>query len=467
MMNSAKNTESSRSQELFSWLWRIALLLLPWQTRWFTQPQRVFSFTDWSPIAIEHLRLSLYVSQIVLVVTIFVAFLAKGRALTLAKKEKIFVAIGSLGFLILGRFSFSPLLTLQWWVQTGLLGAFVFVLWRQSVPVKTFSKWVFLSLLPSLLSGVWQMLVQRISASKWLGIAVQNPVTSGVSVVGDQRWLRMYGIFPHPNIFAGWIVIVWLILLANWMREQKEQTKGQTILWWGMNILCGAALFLTYSRTAWLAMMVGSAVLFWNFHRDLWRFFLSVYRQRLIQILGFLSFCLAVFFLAWQWPQVRTRSTSANRLEKISLDERQQSLKQGWAIAQWPYSLVVGVGPGGYVKALELFSQENAATLSTGTSQMIPPHFVWLIAFAELGIPGSILLILFMRWVMRRHDWEKQHEARKTGIPILWAFLLLSCGDHYLWTLWPGKTLVAIGFAWILLSLDSPLSPVASYEQPV
>ncbi|MBL8162658.1 MAG: O-antigen ligase family protein, partial [Anaerolineae bacterium] len=83
------------------------------------------------------------------------------------------------------------------------------------------------------------------------------PGVSGTSVVEADgvRWLRPYGILPHPNILAGFLVIG-LLAASSWLFSRRiwKWYAGTVIVLFGL-----WALLLTFSRAAWLGLAAGGA----------------------------------------------------------------------------------------------------------------------------------------------------------------------------------------------------------------
>ncbi len=95
--------------------------------------------------------------------------------------------------------------------------------------------------------GGWYWLGERRMELESVGVARIN--------VGDEVYLRGYGTFSHPNSLAGFVLLVWW-----WWREWRTN-QG----WWWFGTLAGLLILgLTFSRTAWLAMVI---MIFWDLMR--------------------------------------------------------------------------------------------------------------------------------------------------------------------------------------------------------
>ena len=105
-------------------------------------------------------------------------------------------------------------------------------------------------LLAGLLAGVAinaVLAVAQVVAQAPLGLPGELTLpreASGAAVIGAARWLRPYGLTFHPNVLGGLLVVGLLAMLPRLSRFYVK------LLWW----LCWAALLLTVSRSAWLAL---------------------------------------------------------------------------------------------------------------------------------------------------------------------------------------------------------------------
>ena len=112
--------------------------------------------------------------------------------------------------------------------------------------------------------GIAQVLRQHSLGWTRLQELALDPAWNGVSVVvsAGARSLRAYGLSDHPNILGGSLALG-LILLAAWTASAAEAGAGSVrrSLAAGAFSLGCAALLLTFSRSAWLALAGGFAAL--------------------------------------------------------------------------------------------------------------------------------------------------------------------------------------------------------------
>ncbi|HWQ99312.1 MAG TPA: hypothetical protein VN397_00500, partial [Candidatus Methylomirabilis sp.] len=206
---------------VFGIAWRLAILALPWQTRWIFHEGSVGS-SPW-----EQGTVAVYASWGVLLLAIGTGLavawrkrsdrgtrnsglgLHDGRKVQGPHSKFQLAAVAFAVLLAISLFTSSRTATFLWWSHAVILGLFACTLVRAEVEATSVMRWFVLSLIPHAALGVWQFARQDIIGSTLLGIATQHPWTSGVSVVehGLYRVLRAYGGFPHPNVFGGWLAV--------------------------------------------------------------------------------------------------------------------------------------------------------------------------------------------------------------------------------------------------------------------
>jgi len=96
-------------------------------------------------------------------------------------------------------------------------------------------RWIALALILGMLAqgfiGAWQVTIQDDIGLRFLGEFRLDPAKGGISVVqaGDVRWLRPYGLTPHPNPYAGYVMVGVLCVLGWVMAWAMKSTPIQTI----------------------------------------------------------------------------------------------------------------------------------------------------------------------------------------------------------------------------------------------
>jgi len=232
----------------------LLVVLLPWQARHFLhQPQLNGHLWEYGTIAI-------YAWDVLLFLVVAFAWLTKQFSLP-RRWPMLTWAVG--GLFLLSLFSIlvaderTPALFGVWLLFKVMLFFMVIVAARPS------GSSLMMAFLFSMgiqgLIAVSQVLIGHIDANTWLGMAEQIPGNSGVSVIetGSGRFLRGYGMFPHPNMLGGSLAIA-IILGAGWLAMASQQLqRWQRLFCLVALALCSAGLVASFSRAAWLATSIG------------------------------------------------------------------------------------------------------------------------------------------------------------------------------------------------------------------
>jgi hypothetical protein len=297
------------------------------------------------------------------------------------------------------------------------------------------------ALLESLL-GAWQFLAQASFASKWLGMNGYDAWQAGVSVLKNDsgRWLRAYGTFPHPNILGAYLGAAFLAGIGHIVfRKQKSKavipalepespslslgsriTSGMTIAWI-VTVLLG--LLLSFSRSAWLGVLVGSCALAYAvFVRND-----TETKRRFLKLAGIVV--LAAAILAAVLHEVifpRFDGTVIDR--EASVTDRAALTRQAVGIIR--KHPLLGVGAGNYTLAV----MHGYPDMPVWDAQ--PVHNVLLLTWAELGIfgvlafVGFLSIVLFNGWKSLRQESQKENAIFFIAFLSVVPSLLL---DHFLW----------------------------------
>ena len=106
--------------------------------------------------------------------------------------------------------------------------------------------------------AIVQAATQHAIGLGWLQELRFAPNVPGVSIVATDegvRWVRAYGLASHPNILGG-VLAFGLLVIAS-AQGHGRWTRLIRMAIFGLGV---AALFLTFSRAAWIAFAVGLAV---------------------------------------------------------------------------------------------------------------------------------------------------------------------------------------------------------------
>lgn len=279
----------------------------------------------------------------------------------------------------------------------------------------------------SLLAG-WQVAIQGAVGLSALGEFPISPEAPGISVLlaGTMRWLRPYGLLPHPNMLAGFLVVGLLSTLAGLF--------SRTIRWWPITAaiyLAGLwALLLAFSRAAWGGFVVGVLAVLpvaLRFRRSV-----PTLRRRLLVASG-LTIAASLLFVILYSPLLAARAgIGEERVELRSVADRVVFTQ--FAIRAIEENPVTGLGMANFPWRTSYYLIETTYELRGNNV-----HNIYLLVWAELGAVGFGLLtaalltgmLAFRRcWISGRR--EPARLMLFSGVIALGTIGLL---DHYPWTL--------------------------------
>lgn len=436
--SSPLNQKINNLRSLFLFL---ALFFLPFQLGKHFWP----SFSYILGQRVDYISPTLYVSDI----CIFGVFLLSFTPFFRRVHPLFYITLLTLSIGIF--FSSSPL---RGWYTLLKLIEFVFFAWTVLQEKKIWS-FLFWSFLPGLflegtlgvlefvrqasLNGLWYFFGERFFTAATPGIA-------NASIHG-QLVLRPYATFPHPNVFAGYLVIVLLFLLL-WTFSQKINTLRLL----GIVLLTAATivLLLTLSRVAvlvWLLLFFALTVI---------RFFRS--KLALISLL-FLAIVLGSLFLLDSLLSGRFLAVGAYT-QALYLRELLQQASFGMILSH-PF---FGVGLGNFLVVLPEYL----------SSQMLfgflqPVHNIFLLVLSETGIVGFVLfLFVLLQGFVRGYHQAHESSSALALFPVasLFVICLIGLSDHYFLTLQQGQLLFALILGLSLGHGTIQLWPFTKSSQP-
>ncbi len=250
--------------------------------------------------------------------------------------------------------------------------------------------------------------------------------------VGGELVLRPYGTFPHPNVLAGFLLIVVMVEVFLLIKHNNQKTRSKkqefiSSLW--LTVCCliisSVALFLTMSRIAigFLILVLGS-------------WFIARFRKTKHRIVGVVLFALVILF---------GLSTSIGaRFVEFSLGD--ESVVQRQILAEKSMEMIranflFGVGLGNFIPTLSTLQNR----LMVGT-QLQPVHNIFLLVFAETGVVGFGFFIYFLGKTFEHVLKRRQ----MLFVGLLTVILTIGLFDHYFLTLQQGQLILALvlGLCW-------------------
>jgi len=334
--------------------------------------------------------------------------------------------------------TFRPQVTVGAALPFGLAALFAVVVACTAPPLRRIIAILVIGMFVSALIAGWQVARQGPVNLDFLGEFNINPARPGVSIVqaGGVRWLRPYGLLPHPNILAGYLV-VGLLAATAWIFSDNRRTRwiGIAVFLFGLWIL-----LLTFSRAAWIAFAAGGFALIpfvWGRlrAREL-RFTLATFTLLVIAVGG--------LFFALYRPFLAARTGEGDEsIELRSISDRLVYSEMAYrAIGESP---VLGVGMGNFPWRASYY-----LSLTDYDLRGQPVHQVFLSAWAELGVVGFILTTLALLLgvesalgAIRRdlsatnpyNDMQSKTTVRAVLLCSVIALMVIGLLDHYPWTL--------------------------------
>lgn len=279
--------------------------------------------------------------------------------------------------------------------------------------------------------GVTQVLKQRSLGLERVGEWTLDSSVRGVSVIwtATSRSLRAYGLSDHPNILGGCLLFAILILFV-WLSYRKNREQFFQIFIFSLAV---AALFVTYSRSAWLAGAIAFAFISFLIYRE---------KQRDVLIRGTLllagaAIVLVPFVVAngeflgvrlgadHAFERVQTELASIN--ERVVLNRATNEVFVEHSLA--------GVGIATLPEAFQM-------KYPNWTVFYQPGHVVLLDVAAETGLFGALfyLILLIAPWVamlIKRPNKLTPDLIGASGL--LLAISVIGLFDYYTWFSTPGR----------------------------
>jgi O-antigen ligase len=244
------------------------------------------------------------------------------------------------------------------------------------------------------------------------------PGASVVELPSGLRILRAYGTLPHPNILGGLVLVTLLGPTTLFLSGKKPNYATLILLSLGLILLV-----LTFSRSAWVGLVVFVAILVVKSkHLDSRKLLLLISTIAVTLILAF--FPLRDFFLT----RVADQAVPTEQISKVG---RTWLMQQ--ALHMFQKSPVIGIGVGSFILELANTAVEGAP--------IEPVHNILLLITSELGIVGLLLFFavcisIALTIVNSRSPSAILASALLAGLGTISFF------DHYLWTLAPGRVLL-------------------------
>ncbi len=343
-----------------------------------------------------------------------------------------------------------------------LLELFLLYLWitfqmfyREYKDIKNCSTWnifnnsvkiiIFTGVIQSIIA-IWQFIIQKSIGLIWIKESIISPDISGVAkiMLDGEKYIRSYGLFPHPNILAGFLVFSIILTGAYFKLFHVKHKSDENCSTWNNYICCivlgiqGLALFLTFSKSAWIGLSISILYLCYQNDKSVslieeYGMFFKKRVKKLFHVEHFKQITLVVGIIILLIIAIKPNFYS---IIGKSIEDRMFYLNVSrGTFMKNPF---LGIGSGQFVLNLE-----NIKNIQDWQFQ--PVHNVFLIILNELGILGLVLFIFFIWEIMKNVPRGTFYNYLKG---IFLGFLFVMLFDHYFWDIQQGQVMF-----WLILGM--------------
>lgn len=199
-----------------------------------------------------------------------------------------------------------------------------------------------------------------------IGQLLRNSPADRVFAIPDGPAVRAFATLVNPNFFAEYLLISISVTIALVLSQRRGLPRAAAFC---CALLQAIALALTYTRGSWLALALGVAV------------------GVMLIDLRWLWAVVAGGVAALAVPALRDRLAS---LASLSGSAGQRLTVWGHAVAVIEHFPIVGVGLGGYLKALERLT---GRTVTDASGDILGAHNSYLQLTAETGVLGGLAFL--------------------------------------------------------------------------
>lgn len=363
----------------------IFVFLLPLGTRRFIAVLLPYSdqvFNFWSAAF-------LYLSDILLAICVclWLFRVLKRRFRRTERSRLMWLMMGLFTTILVISTVLSPYPQLSWygavkWVEVFLLCGYtlsVVVTWRRRFMVGVL---FFAAVSVQAILAVLQFLNQQSLGLKWLGESTLGTSIPDVAevVVQGQTWLRAYGTQSHPNVLGYLLVVALMFAIYLYVRVKSANWRVAISALAGLQVM---ALIMTFSRTAWLGLLLGVGALV--VLCIVWRGPISWFKKFSPRSLYplFITGLISVIALITLWPLVTGRFTVMDANGDMAVSYRRELNLLGWdRFASHP---IIGIGPKQFVPSLV-----TVPAVITEPWKFQPIHETYLLLLTETGIIGLV-----------------------------------------------------------------------------
>jgi O-antigen ligase len=371
-------------------------------------------------------------------------------------------------------FATSPIISFSKWLKVLEFVVFGFYIIKTK-PSFSRSLWCFsFAVFYSSIIAIAQFFLQHsVGGFLWyLGERTFDVTTPGIARIQlllpsvfrfqSSEYLRPYATFPHPNVLGGFLAVTLPLVIFNNVttclpaRQVKQLNNWQASLlktFRVITIIVGfLALLLTFSRSAWVAGIIGLIIVSVIY-------FKSIKNYSFLVFMAFVVF-IGLFFVLPYFQTLTPESESVfvrNELNSAAIS----------MINPYPYlsislspHLFFGVGLGNFLIELPKYYPHRDIFF------LQPVHNIYLLLLSETGIVGFLFCVYFL-WNLLKHKTRKRsigiclpsigscRRQVQAGLLSFVILLLLGIVDHYPLTLQQGQLLLTILLSFSYLSYSS------------
>jgi O-antigen ligase len=228
-----------------------------------------------------------------------------------------------------------------------------------------------------------------------------------------QVYLRAYATFPHPNVFAAFLVVSLLIILFldyRYFRPEKFRGFSGNLVSIS-TILAFIAGIVTFSRAAILVLIME----------------LFLFLRSRLRAFAF-AFLIALPFLF-------IRFSSAFNFDSLSFTRREELAEA--ALNFFTANPFFGIGLNNFVNQIAI------SELIAGPSRFLQPvHNIFLLSLSETGIVGYIGLLIFLGYPLWQLRNQKDFRKVLFILSLFLTIIFLGMFDHYFLTLAQGQRMM-------------------------
>jgi O-antigen ligase len=318
------------------------------------------------------------------------------------------------------------------------------------------------------LLAIAQAIHQNPIGLTWLAEPRMLRQSAGTAVVQVQGRpiLRAYGVLPHPNVLGGLLAAGLPLAGCLFARAAAYRgalpavLRGRVFAAIDVAMLAGiglivAGIVLSFSRSAWLALLIGAAYLVaWRRSRQ-WSPVRRLLTRRAALAAAGAGVVLITLLAADRAAMAVRLQPEANVLERASVGERISLAEASLKLILW--RPLTGVGGGSYAAATQRLLGPPAGDQSAN----LPVHNTYLLAAAELGPLGAASwLALMLAPCLSLGVAAKRRKGRLPGPRFdsswpavagagLVVVAIAGCFDFYIWVNEPVAALWTVSLAMV------------------